>query len=952
MIADDVAEDLELAALRFAMSPRLEVLQRLGAGGMGAVYLARDPSLNRLVAIKVLTAALDDESARLRFAREAEATAALEHPNIVSVFQVGTLPGTNAPYMVMQYVDGKTLGELFPHDRPASNPAARRIIGEVASALATAHASGLIHRDIKPSNVIVESRTGRAIVVDFGISSVLERAALSPTVSPKLTATGMYIGTPMYMSPEVASGETASAASDVYSLGILGFEIIAGQPPFNATSAMALMAAHLKDRPPSLLEQRADVDPELAHLIDACLAKDTSERPSAEEIARFMLPGAQGLEWPPPGLDALRGAGARMVATLGGCAALLWVLFTAALLQSTRTMACCWKDFEGNSLFGGIRTFLELPISVDEALLTTIYGVVMVVCLVGLPVMLGVAGRRAWRLGTELHRARQAGYPWRVALTTAWDRDRDTAFLRNGTELFAVASEPDRKRFLRLRVVEAGLLAAASLVALALPFLWALGALSVGRPDGAVLTQAEFLFLLAPILVLLVGAALSRHPEGRHRQRARARRPRSMAAPAVRPELVTRWLDAAGLSLTPQRARAVPTKLLLVVAAVLLILPATVVVAFVMGTILFVSSSMPAARAVADSVDRPRLRAEWREMTAFFDSVSALPRWNDERAALFPTALMTMRLREQPYVRLDTQLLGRYPPDTIRLPDTYRSLDARVWNQLPGHLPDELRQRLAADTLSTGLAYWRAFAHSPKPAFLWLVQQTPRAGVTPDGEAGWSPELPYSKFFALMARNLSGAIVAIVRGDNAEALMRARENVAVAWYLKQGTPYAATSRQLIDLTRVARLVGDTALARRATFWEARRRNRSALPLLYFANVDDTLGTSFVADEGLEPFSRLLLAHGAPWAYCLNAREILFGVDPRRLELIKSMKPRLPAAAGIALDEAAAITQRLIDDPVGQFRAFGARHNGTTAIPPLIGLGAASARLSLCQIMTR
>ena len=224
------ASDLELvtADLRHSLAPQYEYLRVLGTGGMGAVYLLREPALKRLVAVKVLAPWLAaDARARTRFEREARAAAALSHPNVVRVYAEGETSGLRLPYIVMQYVEGPTLSEWMEQHRPASEREARRIIGEVASGLAAAHARQLVHRDVKPSNVLVEHDTGRAYVVDFGVSAAL---ATSPSEeATRLTATGTVTGTPVYMSPEQASGETVTPKSDVYSLGIIAYELLVGE---------------------------------------------------------------------------------------------------------------------------------------------------------------------------------------------------------------------------------------------------------------------------------------------------------------------------------------------------------------------------------------------------------------------------------------------------------------------------------------------------------------------------------------------------------------------------------------------------------------------------------------------------------------------------------------------------------------------------------------------------
>src|SRR5262245_5679598 len=203
--------------LEKALSPSYTLVKRLGSGGMGAVYLARDPVLKRLVAVKVMAPMLAaDADARARFEREAQSVASISHPNVVSVYSVGELEN-GVPYLVMQYIEGETMAERLQKDGPLDARSAKRVLGEVSSALAAAHRKGIIHRDIKPANILWDEDTGRAMVTDFGIAAVLERGDEREAV--KITHTGTAIGTPAYMSPEQLLAEPVTEKTDIYSLG-------------------------------------------------------------------------------------------------------------------------------------------------------------------------------------------------------------------------------------------------------------------------------------------------------------------------------------------------------------------------------------------------------------------------------------------------------------------------------------------------------------------------------------------------------------------------------------------------------------------------------------------------------------------------------------------------------------------------------------------------------------
>src|SRR5437867_1152048 len=234
--ASNLSTDVEPAEqelvhlLERALAPSFTLVKRLGSGGMGAVYLARDPILKRHVAVKVMAPSLAaDSAARARFEREAQAVASISHPNVVSVYSVGELTN-GVPYLVMQYVEGPTMSERLESDGPLDVRTAKRILGEVASALVAAHRKGIIHRDIKPANILWDDETGRALVTDFGIAAVLERGDERDAV--RITHTGMAVGTPAYMSPEQLLAEPITEKTDIYSLGLLGYELLIGEGPY------------------------------------------------------------------------------------------------------------------------------------------------------------------------------------------------------------------------------------------------------------------------------------------------------------------------------------------------------------------------------------------------------------------------------------------------------------------------------------------------------------------------------------------------------------------------------------------------------------------------------------------------------------------------------------------------------------------------------------------------
>lgn len=247
----------------------------LGQGGMGRVYRAHDERLDRRVALKVLLAEGEDQEGRARLLREARAAAALDHPNVVHVYDVGEADGS--PYIAMELVLGKSLRTLIGD---GSVPFGERVraLTEIALALAAAHDAGLVHRDVKPENVIVRS-DGRVKVLDFGIArkSRLQTDPTAPTEAhlATLTAEGVKVGTPLYMAPEQIRGDGVDGKTDQFAWGVVAFELLAGRPPWNASDAMALMASILTDEPKALGD---DVPRHVSDAVRRTLSKRPSER--------------------------------------------------------------------------------------------------------------------------------------------------------------------------------------------------------------------------------------------------------------------------------------------------------------------------------------------------------------------------------------------------------------------------------------------------------------------------------------------------------------------------------------------------------------------------------------------------------------------------------------------------------------------------------------------------
>lgn len=307
---------------------RYDVERVIGSGGMGVVLKAHDSELNRPVAVKMLASHLAHVgAARERFAREGRAAAAVVHEHVVSIYNVES--EGEAPFLVMQYVPGRSLQARVDADGPLAVEEILRIGMQAASGLAAAHAQGLVHRDVKPANILLEESVERAVLTDFGLARTIDDASL--------THTGLLAGTPHYMSPEQASGAAIDHRSDLFSLGAVLYFMATGHPPFRADGALAVLHRICREEPRPVWQTNKDVPDDLSNLIDSLLEKKPGRRPASAAdvstrlsalLSRFQQYGPTRRRF-----GSLRGRRQRRRAVGVGIAALAGLMIVAAIFR-------------------------------------------------------------------------------------------------------------------------------------------------------------------------------------------------------------------------------------------------------------------------------------------------------------------------------------------------------------------------------------------------------------------------------------------------------------------------------------------------------------------------------------------------------------------------------------------------------------------------------------------
>lgn len=296
------------AELQEILRPEYELLRLLGRGAMGAVYLAREPGLDRVVAIKVLPSGKQSDAQRARLCTEARIVAKLNHPNIVPLHRLLEL----GPFVcfVMAVVHGESLGSRLRREGAIAPDETRRLLAEIAGALDYAHRRGVVHLDVKPDNILIEDESGRPLLADFGIARTQASAS-------ELDEENLIVGTPAYLSPEQTTGADAiDGRSDLYALGIIGFEMLTGARPFHANDLPEMLRQHLYQQPPSLPREVAPSD--LSEIVNRCLQKQPSSRFSdGASLRKVLLAGASHVGRLPAELEQLPWGGWMILLTLG-----------------------------------------------------------------------------------------------------------------------------------------------------------------------------------------------------------------------------------------------------------------------------------------------------------------------------------------------------------------------------------------------------------------------------------------------------------------------------------------------------------------------------------------------------------------------------------------------------------------------------------------------------------
>jgi len=876
---------------------------------MGIVFLARDESLKRDVAIKVLAPELaDDATTRLRFTREAEASAAVSHPNVVSIYHVGILPKSEIPYFVMHYVEGPSIADATGRMLPEAR--VRRVMGEVASGLAAAHRRGVVHRDVKPGNIVIDGETGRALLVDFGISAAVAQAARASRPD-RLTNEGMYVGTPMYMSPEMSAGDEAVEKSDVYSLGVVAWEMLTGKPPFPG-KGLKVMASHVNDPLPDLHLIREDLSPELVALIERSLSKNPADRPSAQAIVDHLLPSSRhSIEWPPPGLAPLRRASALfrlglvwLVSTIAAFVFVLWMHSVPLQLENGGARAMSILDAVRRGGRGVESTQEEIAVIagnvVESEAMWAAAAYAALALVLAAVVFAAIHSARALRFARI---ARQSGYPWVTIADVMSDMRRDGGDLVNGLGIYAFSSERERQVLLAMRrarlvgIISATVLSVAAMVA------WVSGWFGSTVTQGASpLTPGGARWMVALPAALLAACGVLAAVEAIIRRRRAQADEEWQGAHVVKPELVLNWVVSAGRKLAGSTA--------------LYRLP----IEAVAGGLLI--AAVVASLVIANAAMRTSISAAYRRSVALawfgrnFADTSRSNRWRVLERALDRSAGGLTRGAGPVDIRLQARLLAtfvppgvgvqsllpRAPADSILYAGGSRPIsDAGIMaalQRLPAAPPESTMLNLAVHAPRATIDVWRAAAHGALLPRFWPYRADAKALESPASNAFSTDD---DGVLTIAAANLFEGIDALSKRDFANGELRARENLAVARQLDRGgtANFAASDGVVGDAAAVLDWIGharnDAALIAEAAELRSAMTRQTIVhysaPAL-FADPDYLPVTGIIADTMIAPAVRVRLAEYTAVGFCSNPHEVMFGVDPSRLLLLRRARQSL------------------------------------------------------------
>ena len=893
--------------LTAALEPGIQMLRPLGAGAMGLVFLGRDPLLKRLVAIKVLSPHLaGDDVARGRFVRESEASAAVSHPNVAGIYVVGELPASKTPYFVMRFIEGRSLADDVAGGGAMSEMRAKRLIGEIASALAAAHARGLVHRDVKPANIMIENETDRPFVLDFGISAVLQRDETPGNA--KLTSAGTYVGTPTYMSPEQATGEEVTGKSDVYALGLIAFELLSGKPPFDGPPVV-VMAAHVEKAPPSLHVMRPGIDDHLAELVERCLRKNPADRPSAADVAHALVPSARSvIEWPPPGLEELRGKAARLVWRWVAACVVTLAFFLFLHVQPTLGSPR-WAQGEQSTFWSGVMTpdaMLDdtaerrgtdvVPSAADA---TQVWMFLVSGTFVLLMLIVVFAISHTSRLTSAMRRAVRDGYPGAVAFDVAWDRYADTGLLLNGGGAYALLTPEQRERIVHMRRRYA--IAGVAMVALSVlaPLLWLTGALRVRGTSAEIVAPWELLFIALPLLVGLIAlVALDR----RTRLGTGARRRSRVASNPMQRELVTAWLNVAGRAARAPSSfakRAVMRLASAVTTVALFVLAYVVAIVFVV--VFFTTTRLATGRAKAEQwrasflVDstRPMRLVELDTLAKRLGIATQGTQPDMDAARLLVSRAYAWTDAKKPPPALVVDVAGARALTRGLEEDGPTPTD--VYAFLGDSMPPSAESVRKAEPYARTpwLDIWRRFAASPEYPMMWQY----RAGLPGTRYLPGLPILPYGSIKDMAYRNSIAGLIALEKGDVTTATLRGRENIAAGRKFLSGSSLLDNLVGLViigigrgELQVVAKTTGDRALREEMAKLRVqgiRWRGERIPSVGMMAMVADPESREAIryTKQLASPshFGELMFITTA--GFCMNARELLVGSDTARSALL-------------------------------------------------------------------